>query len=107
MSSEHSFPTITCAQLMAMEFPPIAPEPTTCPTWKELVEAEPRLVEVERLSLRLHPRAAQDDWSAWSTVKMAMMKLVGWEAEQYALRHSAAYDVGYDHLLAIWETGRA
>ena len=105
MASNPTFPTVTCAQLAAMEFPPIAPTPETAPTWQELVGVEPRLVEVEALALRLHPLAAQDDWGAWGQVKMAMMRLVGWEAEQYALRHSAAYDVAYEHLLDIWETG--
>ena len=81
---------ITAAQLAAMDFPPIAPEPATAPTWGELVEAEPRLLDVERFALELHPRARVDDWCAWSTVKRAMMMLVGKEAGRYKLRHSAA-----------------
>lgn len=107
MTDPVHFRTYTCAALAAMELPPIAPLPSRAPTWQELVEAEPRLVEVEALALRLHPRASQDDWPwAWSEVKAAFMPLVGWEAEQYAVRHSAAYDAAYDHLLDVFETGK-
>lgn len=106
MPTAAHFRVYTMAELAALELPPIAPEPATAPTWQELVALEPRLADVERLALELHPRAAQDDWLAWATIKRAFMPLVGFEAEQYALRHSAAYNVAYDHLLNVWETGR-
>jgi len=107
MTEPVTFRSITCAELMTMKFPPIAPLPDRAPTWVELIQVEPRLVEVEAMALRLHPRASQDDWPrAWSDVKAAFMPLVGWEAEQYGLRHSAAYDVAYDHLLNAFETGK-
>ena len=47
------FGTISCAELMAMEFPPIAPEPPAVPTWAELIEVEPELAEVERMATKI------------------------------------------------------
>jgi hypothetical protein len=99
-----TFKIITCAELEAMEFPPIAPCPSVAPTWSELLAVEPRLCEVEQMALGLHRR--RYDWRAWGRIKGDFMPLVGWSAEKYEIRHSAAYDTAYGHLLHCWETGR-
>lgn len=80
-------------------------EPDRTPTWAELVEVEPRLLDVERRVLALH-RDGQDDLRAWAEIKQLFMPLIGWSAEKYKLRTSKAYDVAYNHLLNCWETGR-
>jgi len=90
-----------------MEFPPMTPKPAM-PAREDLVKVEPRLLEVERLALSLHPLSRRDSlrsWRAWERIKRAMENLVGWQAEQRELRHSTAYDIAYDHLLECWENG--
>jgi len=91
---------------MAMEFPPIAPEPTAAPTWAELVEVEPELAEVERMALSLYQPGDNQTWTDWGRIKRAFLPLVGFNAKQYELRNSTCYDVCYDHLLHCWEKGR-
>ena len=96
---------ITCAELAAMEFPPIAPEPPVVPTWSELVALEPSLADVERLAIQSY-RRGDDDFRCWGKIKRAFLPLVGFTAQRYELRNSTCYDVVYDHLLSCWNTGR-
>lgn len=69
-----------------------------------LAQVEPRLRELEGAALRLHRR--DPEWRVWSELKRALSRLAGWEAEQYSLRTTEAYDVAYSHLLHCWEIGR-
>ena len=96
---------MSCAELDAMVLPPIAPEPAMPPTWQELVAVEPRLAVLETLALMLHRPEGDSCWR-WSRIKQALLPLVGFEAEKFAIRHLAGYDVACDHLLTCLETGR-
>lgn len=98
------FGIVTCAELVAMKLPPLAPEPPVVPTWAELVEIEPELAEVERQAIQSH-RKGHDDIRDWGQIKRAFLPLVGFEAKRYELRNSTCYDVAYDHLLSCWEFG--
>jgi len=98
-----TFSPVTAAELAEMEFPPLAPEPETVPTWEELVALDPRLVGVQRLAIERRSAVTSGSVHAWGDIKRVMMRLVGWAAEVYELRTSTAYNVAYDHLLRCWE----
>jgi hypothetical protein len=93
---------VTCAALEAMEFPPLSREPARVPTWRELVEVEPELIDVERMATG-YRRTGRNEWRSWSEIKRAFLPLVGFTARHYELRNSTCYEVVYDHLLACWE----
>lgn len=89
----------------------------TAPTWRDLTQAEPRLLDVQRMVRRYAREAgerfcANDVWYPW--VKPHVSGLVGWsrkhshhvpphedEAVEAMLRSSAAYDVAYEHLYGL------
>lgn len=76
------------------------------PTWAELVTREPRLVALVGSARRAGARA--DDYIAWyREVKPRVERLVGHLADGQPppLQTSAAYDVAYQHLLRVYETG--
>ena len=74
--------------------------------WKNLVQQEPRLLELEvrALATRGSRRAG---WNTWSReICPRLRRLVGWFASRSSLADNAAYDAAYQHLLCCWETGK-
>jgi hypothetical protein len=82
-----------------------APEPATPPTWTELVQLEPRLLDLVREALEAQATSpnycANAEWYGYrghQGIKPRLVLLVGDEAAPFApelLRTSAAYDVAY------------
>ncbi len=56
-------------------------------------------------SRMLHRPEGDSCWR-WSRIEQALLPLVGFEAEKFAIRHLAGYDVACDYLLTCLETGR-
>jgi hypothetical protein len=78
-------------------------------SWDALITEEPRLKDLDsglqdtvRESEGKHRFCANAAFMAGrgseSSIKLRMMKLVGWDAENPKLRSDAAYDLAYDHL---------
>jgi hypothetical protein len=80
---------------------------TQLSTWYEAAAIEPRLLDLEAAvaSYRLdgdHP----DFWRHYRDWKTQLEKLVGWFAQNPALRHSRFFDSCQDHLFSIYERGQ-
>jgi hypothetical protein len=90
--------SMSFAQLAA-EHPPLPhpPEPAVAPTWAELTVNEPRLIDVERHAMQSRPT------TEFYELKAIFAQLVGFDAERYELRTSAAYNAVYDHIFETHE----
>jgi hypothetical protein len=106
--SSHLSKLLSLRDILALGGPKVAtPEPERRPTWTELTELEPRLLDLLEI-VRGTPR--RQFYKRWEQdLKGRLMHLVGWEragsdhanrtsTRTVALHTSAAYDVAYAEL---------
>ena len=86
-----------CGSVNPVVLPPI--EPACC--WRRICQVEPALRQVESYVAGLPDDART--WPAWSTIKRALSRLVGWNAKRRELRTCEAYDAAYSRLLDLFE----
>jgi hypothetical protein len=75
-------------------------------TWTEIVSIEPRLSELLREVQAVKDPGgkyfcANDHWYPLGGFKSRLSRLVGWHAENPALRTCEAYDIAYDFLYEL------
>jgi len=62
--------------------------------WNSMCQLEPRLLELERIAIRL---GRDKRYEAYESVKTDLSHLVGWGAEKEELRSDEAWQVAMQH----------
>lgn len=63
-------------------------------TWQEMLTAEPRLARIDELI----ESANGDPWKTYDAAKSQLRRLAGFHAEVAAVKTTAAYECGIDHI---------
>lgn len=76
------------------------------PSWQELIEREPRLLDLEAWCL-LQPTCGREFWVMYSReFKPRLNRLVGWDVRDEFLRTHWAWMAAHSHLMDVLEGGR-
>lgn len=78
-------------------FPPTRLPRDVPPVWRDMIAAEPRLIELEnRARLR---RRSRSRWRAYEALKHDLERLVGWHCRRPELGSSRHYEAAVDRIL--------
>jgi len=91
--------TVSAAELMKDYVPLPHPENVPSLTLVQIISMEPSIAGI---LATLKPSRRNRKWfSQYIEAKSALSELVGWQAEQYALRACQAYDVVMDTVMGM------